>query len=119
MPTVSVALRSTGAPSTYIVVVRLAGSFTTATCDQVSTMISPDQFVLSPSGAAEASLVVAGMLVNWNSRRFEMPSAVGEAVKSHCDQGTPGICDRLPVRVRNFDQPWAAASQSASSLTNV
>ena len=58
----------------HIVVVDDAGSLTIATCDQLSTMISPDHAVRSP-------LVVAiGTSVNWNSRRFEMPSATGEAV---------------------------------------
>ena len=95
-----------------MVVVRVAGSFTTATCCHTSVMISPDQFTRSPFDAS------ASRLVHWNSRRLEMPRALGEAVQSHRVSGTP-ICERLPVLVSAFDQPFREASQSASIFTNV
>ena len=73
MPTVSVALRCTGTPSTYMVVVFVVGSFTAARwCHCPLPTISLDQADVSVATGAWESTTES-----WTSRRFEKAQAKG------------------------------------------
>lgn len=75
-------------------------------------MISPDHAVRSPFAAS------AVISVHWNSLRFEMPSAAGDAVQSQRVCGTP-IWERLPLRTIAFDHAFAPSVQDGSTSRNV
>ncbi|MCY1242709.1 hypothetical protein D9M72_556910 [compost metagenome] len=71
-PGTAAELRSTGAPSTYIVVSCDTGSLTMAMCTQRSASTSPDQLAL-----AERVPVVFGTTSHCTSRRLEMAKSIG------------------------------------------
>ncbi|MCY1381183.1 hypothetical protein D9M69_690610 [compost metagenome] len=108
-PCAAAALRSTGAPSTYIVVSCDTGSLTIAMCTQRSAMTSPDQLVLArgvPAGLGTTS--------HCTSRRLEMANSIGGASAS---PRKPGSFPLRPSRVMMFIHLWLSLVQALSIFT--